>query len=137
MRSYLLRTIPFFAVMLLLSCGKKESNPSMPEPVYESERGGAKEMTQTEKIALGKQIFEGKGTCASCHLADKKVIGPSIREIIQIYDKHDVSLISFLKGQEEAIVDPTQFIIMQANLEITKKLSDTELEALEAYMRSM
>ncbi|WP_060874242.1 c-type cytochrome [Myroides odoratus] len=137
MRNYLIKAIPFFAAILLISCGKKEEKQQMPEPVYESERGGATEMTNAEKIALGKQIFEGKGTCASCHMADKKVIGPSIREIIEIYDKHDVSLISFLKGQEEAIVDPAQFIIMQANLEITKKLSDIELEALEAYMRSM
>lgn len=137
MRNKLIKTIPFFVALLVFSCGKKEEKQAMPEPVYESERGGATEMTQAEKIALGKKIFEGKGTCASCHLADKKVIGPSIREIIEIYDKHDVSLISFLKGQEEAIVDPAQFIIMQANLEITKKLSDTELEALEAYMRSM
>ncbi|MDM1407883.1 c-type cytochrome [Myroides sp. DF42-4-2] len=137
MRNTLIKTIPFLVALLVFSCGKKEEKQAMPEAVYESERGGATEMTQAEKIALGKKIFEGKGTCASCHLADKKVIGPSIREIVQIYDKHDVSLISFLKGQEEAIVDPAQFIIMQANLEITKKMSDTELEALEAYMRSM
>ncbi|MDH6602503.1 cytochrome c [Myroides gitamensis] len=125
--------LPFYWFLVV----KRKKNNKCQNPVYESERGGATEMTNAEKIALGKQIFEGKGTCASCHMADKKVIGPSIREIIEIYDKHDVSLISFLKGQEEAIVDPAQFIIMQANLEITKKLSDLELEALEAYMRSM
>ncbi|WP_413513029.1 c-type cytochrome [Myroides odoratus] len=137
MRNYFIKTIPFVVAILVLSCGKKEEKQQAPEPIYESERGGATAMTDTEKIALGKQIFEGKGTCASCHMADKKVIGPSVREIVQIYDKLDVSIISFLKGQEEAIVDPSQFIIMQANLEITKKLSDMELEALEAYMRSM
>jgi len=137
MRNYLLKIIPFFAAVLLVSCGKKEEKQQMPEPVYESERGGATEPTQAEKIALGKQLFEGKGTCASCHLADKKVIGPSVREIVEVYDQHSMSIISFLKGNEEPIVDPSQFIIMQANFAITKNMTEAELEALEAYMRSM
>jgi cytochrome c len=94
-------------------------------------------MTSLEKIKLGESLFKGKGNCASCHLKDKKVIGPSVREIIEIYDKHEVSIVSFLKGEGEPVVDPSQFIIMQANLTITKKMSDLELESLEAYMRSL
>ncbi len=122
--------------MSMLACGNKEEKKA-PEPVYESERGGATEMTEAEKIALGKKLFEGKGTCFSCHMADKKVIGPSIKEIVEVYGKYDADLVTFLKGEGEAIVDPSQFIVMQANFTITKKMTDLELESIVAYMKSI
>ncbi|TDS54649.1 c-type cytochrome [Myroides indicus] len=121
----------FFLLNLVVSCGKKDNRSTS------SHEGLAVEMTSLEKIRLGESLFKGKGNCASCHLKDKKVIGPSVREIIEIYDKHEVSIVSFLKGEGEPVVDPSQFIIMQANLTITKKMSDLELESLEAYMRSL
>ncbi len=121
----------FFLLNLVVSCGKKDNRSTS------SYEGLVPEMTSLEKIKLGESLFKGKGNCASCHLKDKKVIGPSVREIIEIYDKHEVSIVSFLKGEEEPVVDPSQFIIMQANLTITKKMSDLELESLEAYMRSL
>jgi len=136
MRNYLKTMIALVASIVLFSCGKKQET-QLPEPVYESERGASVEMTTAEKIALGEKLFTGKGTCTSCHLADKKVIGPSVQDIVRIYDKEGASIVSFLKGELDPIVDPSQFIIMQANLQITKKMSDTELEALEAYMRSL
>ena len=43
---------------------------------------------------------------------------------------------TFLKGESDAIVDPSQFAIMQANLELTKTFSDKELQGLEAYIHS-
>ncbi len=88
-------------------------------------------------IAQGKALFDGKGTCNSCHLAEKKVIGPSIKEITKIYKEHNASIVTFLQGDGEAIVDPSQFPIMQANFAITKKMSEHELKAIEAYMNSL
>ena len=47
---------------------------------------------------------------------------------------------SFLKGEQEAIVDtdPGQVAIMKANLDgFVKDLKEEELKALEAYMRSV
>ncbi|MDH6602502.1 hypothetical protein M2306_003196 [Myroides gitamensis] len=32
MRNYLIKAIPFFAAILLVSCGKKEEKQQMPEP---------------------------------------------------------------------------------------------------------
>lgn len=136
MTTFIKSTLVVFAAMSMLACGNKEEKTA-PEAVYESERGGATEMSATEKIALGKKLFEGKGTCFSCHMADKKVIGPSVKEIVEVYEKHNADLVSFLKGNEEAIVDPSQFIIMQANFTITKKMSDVELESIVAYMKTM
>lgn len=89
-----------------------------------------------QMIAQGKALFEGKGTCNSCHLADKKVIGPSIKEITKIYKEHNASIVTFLQGDGEPIVDPSQFPIMQANFAITKKMTEHELKAIEAYMQS-
>lgn len=45
-------------------------------------------------------------------------------------------MISFLKGEKEALVDPTQYEVMKANFVITKAMSDEELKALEAYVYS-
>lgn len=45
-------------------------------------------------------------------------------------------IIGFLKGEGEAIVDPSQFEVMKANFGITKEMSEEELKALEAYIYS-
>lgn len=45
-------------------------------------------------------------------------------------------MVTFLKGEGEPILDPTQYALMKPNLEITKTFSDEELKALEAYVYS-
>ena len=90
-------------------------------------------------IAMGEKLFTDK-TCVSCHQADAKIVGPSIKDIVKIYDQYDASLVEFLKGDKEAIVetDPGQVAIMKANLDgFVKDLKDEELEALAAYMKSV
>lgn len=85
---------------------------------------------------LGKSIFEGKGTCVACHKPDVKLVGPSLQDIAKIYKDKNGDMISFLKGDGQPIVDPTQYAVMKANIAITKTLSDEELKALEAYVYS-
>lgn len=114
--------------VLAFSC-KKESEEPFGKPAEKTT--GA----QTPK-ALGAAIFEGKGNCVACHQMDQKVIGPSIREIAKIYKDKNGNIVSFLKGEGEAIVDPAQFPVMQANLEITKTFTEEELKAVEAYINS-
>ena len=90
-------------------------------------------------IALGEKLFAEK-TCTTCHLKDKKVIGPSIIEINKTYTKKKADLFAFLKGDLEPIIDtdPIQISIMKANLDsFVKDLSDKELNALKAYMLSV
>jgi cytochrome c len=116
-----------FAVLAFLSCKKESQEPfGKPETTTEG---------QTPE-ALGKEIFEGKGNCVACHQVDQKVIGPSIKEIAKIYKDKKGNMISFLKGEDEAIVDPSQFPVMQANLAITKNFTEEELKAVEAYIYS-
>lgn len=127
-------------LLALTSC-KKETN-AKEEGLYPTVVGAENKSSEEQStdpaqmIAQGKVLFEGKGTCNSCHLADKKVIGPSIKEITKIYSDNKASIVTFLQGDGEPIVDPSQFPIMQANFAITKKMSEHELKAIEAYMQS-
>jgi cytochrome c len=114
--------------VLAFSC-KKESQESFGKPTETTSE------VQTPE-ALGKEIFEGKGNCIACHQVDQKVIGPSIKEIAKIYKEKNGNMVHFLKGESDAIVDPEQFPVMQANLAITKTFTGDELKAVEAYIYS-
>ena len=111
---------------LALSC-KKESQESFGKP---------EATTEKSPEALGKEIFEGKGNCVACHQVDQKIVGPSIKEIAKIYKDKNGDMVTFMKGEGEPIVDPSQYEVMKANFGITKEMSDEELKALEAYMFS-
>lgn len=119
----------FFVVLLvlvLISCEKKEFE--IKEGLYPEIKP---EMTNLD---LGKNIFNGKGQCITCHKTTQKVIGPSVVDIVSIYEKNNASMIEFLKGNLDPIVDPSQFQVMKVNLEITKKMTDEELRAVVDYM---
>lgn len=118
--------------ILAFSC-KKESQESFGTEKQTPAVAEDKELAPEE---LGKVIFEGKGNCVSCHQVDVKQIGPSIQEIAKIYKEKNGNMVTFLKGESEAIVDPSQFAVMQANLTLTKTFSDKELQGLEAYIYS-
>lgn len=107
----------------LISCKKETTNSNDSKP----------EIAQS-KVAIGKEIFEGKGNCAACHQMNEKTIGPSIKTIAKIYQQKNGNLIDFLKYDAEPIVDPSQYQVMQTNFSITKAMTDNELLALEAYL---
>lgn len=116
----------------IISCGEKKETDAMGNPINQAENS----VNQTPK-ELGKEIFEGKGMCATCHKADIKTSGPSIKDISKIYTDKKASISLFLQGETDPIVDPSQYEIMKANLEITKAMSEAELQALETYMLSI
>jgi cytochrome c len=120
------KCIILLSAIALFSCKKEEKK----EALY-PEGEAAK-----TPVALGQEIFEGKGNCFDCHKPDQKVIGPSIQEIAQAYKKQGASIVSFLKEEAKPIVDPSQYETMKTNFALTKNLSDDELKALEAYILS-
>ncbi|REG92253.1 c-type cytochrome [Flavobacterium aquicola] len=124
-----MKKLALIAIVLLAFSCKKESEEPFGKPA-----ATATEVQTPE--ALGKEIFEGKGNCVACHQVDQKVIGPSIKEIAKIYKDKNGNMVNFLKGESEAIVDPAQFPVMQANLAITKTFTEDELKAVEAYINS-
>ena len=126
------------------SCGdkKKEEVKKEAEPIKVEETVKAVEETtpdaKNEQVALGEKLFTEK-TCVACHQLVTKLIGPSIKDIVKIYDEKGANMVQFLKGTKEAIVDtdPGQVAIMKANLDgFVKDLSPEELQALTAYMRN-
>jgi cytochrome c len=124
-----MKKLALIAIAILAFSCKKESQESFGKPTETITK------VQTPE-ALGKEIFEGKGNCIACHQVDKKVIGPSLQEIAKIYKTKNGNIVSFLKGDSEAIVDPSQYEVMKVNLEITKTFTDEELKAVEIYINS-
>ncbi len=117
----------------LISCGKKEEKKEALYPENVAEKLSPEE----QLIADGKELFESnKAACFSCHQVDKKVIGPSIKEIAKIYKEQNGDMIAFLRKKADPIVDPSQYNVMETNFAILKTMSDEELQALEAYMMS-
>ena len=131
------QTILLLLTLSLFSCKKDEEKKDALYPESGSEtvaEGEAADLTPSQK--LGKELFDGKGNCFSCHKPDQKVVGPSIEEIAKIYKEKNADMIAFLKGEGEPIVDPSQFAVMKTNLYITKNFTDEELKGIEDYMYS-
>ena len=83
----------------------------------------------------GEKLFRSKG-CSACHQPATKSVGPSLKEIAKAYAGKKSQLIKFLKGKAKPIVDPGKFMLMVPNLEVTKKMSDKELNILADYILS-
>lgn len=118
----------------LFSCKTEEKKEQITTGSETVAEGEAANLTPSQK--LGKELFDGKGNCFSCHKPDQKVVGPSIVEIAKIYKEKDADMVAFLKGEGEPIVDPSQFAVMKTNLYITKNFTDEELKGIEDYMYS-
>jgi len=127
------KTIIAFAALAFVSC-KKEEKTTIDNSQISTEESAASAVKTPEE--LGKEIFEGRGNCTSCHQVDQKVIGPSIHEIAKIYKDKNADIVNFLKGNGEPIVDPSQFAVMKTNFPVTQAMSDDELKAIETYIYS-
>lgn len=127
----------FLLVAILVfttSCGgKKEDGDFDKTESTEEAKPDHSDFPLAEK---GKLIFEGKGTCVTCHKVDIKLVGPSLHDVAKIYKEHKASIASFLKGEEKPIVDSTQFEVMKANFALTKTFTDEERLSLEHYILS-
>lgn len=123
-----------FALFAISCGGKKEEQDFGTKPTATEEKS-----TKDAAFPLaekGKEIFEGKGTCFTCHKKDVKVVGPSIQDIVKIYKEKNGNIVTFLKGEADPLVDPSQFEVMKANFALTKTFTDEELQSLEQYMQS-
>lgn len=118
-----------FSVLAFVSCKKEEERK---ESLYPEKALSVEE----KQLQLGQEIFDGKGMCYSCHKPEQKIIGPSIKEIAQIYKEKGTDIKLFLQEKSDPIVDPKQFPVMKTNLSITKTFSEEELKAVEAYFYS-
>ncbi len=127
-------TILFFG---LISCKKEEK-----QLIEKSEASDLfkKDTIQVNTYVLaekGDDLFHGKANCATCHQIEEKVIGPSIKEIVSIYKSQDASIVNILKGNHNPIVDKIKYDLMKPYVEMSKNLSDEEIQALSDYMFSV
>lgn len=108
---------------LIISCDKKESK---------SDNSKVAEVATVEK---GEALFT-ENNCIACHKVDQKIIGPSLQETAKIYKEKKGDMVAFFKEEAEPIVNPALYETMKINLQITKTMSDEELQSLEMYILS-
>jgi cytochrome c len=130
----ILKSLILLTVITIVSCGKNKKEDKFGNPT--SNQKATVEAIEFPLAEKGKEIFEGKGTCVTCHKLDIKVVGPSIQDIAKIYKEKNASIATFLKGNEQPIIDSTQFEVMKANFAITKAMTNEERQSLEQYILS-
>jgi cytochrome c len=127
-----MRLFIFLIVALFLSCNSGKKN----DKVNEEEVPERRELSFDSKIFLGNRLFSEK-TCITCHAIDNKIKGPSIMDIMKVYNEQNGDIVAFLKGNAKPIVDTnaSQVAIMQANIDgFLKEITDLELNAIATYM---
>jgi len=128
-----MRLFSFFIVVLLLTSCKSERKVNVVDRTV-PERG---ELSKDSQIFLGNRLFSEK-KCITCHDVNLVKKGPSLKEIMAVYDEENGDIVAFLKGNSQAIVDtdPSQVAIMQENIDgFLKKISDEEMNAMAVYMK--
>jgi cytochrome c551/c552 len=118
---------------------KEEAKPQEQKPEaqkeekkQESAKPKEEAKQQTAKVD-GEAIFKSKG-CTACHQPNADTVGPGLNKIASAYKGNKDGLVKFLSGEGKAIVDPAKEAVMKPNLEITKKLSKEEKEALAEFI---
>lgn len=126
------------ASALIFACGGGETKTeeTATEATQETTTEVASEASAaTGDAEKGKTLFADKG-CTACHNPENKVVGPALKDIAAAYDGKSDQMVKFLKEESEAIVDPSQYAVMQASLSITKGMSNQELQDIVAYISS-
>jgi len=81
----------------------------------------------------GKEIFESNG-CTMCHQDKMETVGPSIDKIGMYYSGKENDLVSYLKGEGNAIIYPERANVMQPQLLKIRHLMEEETRALARYL---
>lgn len=121
-----------FVILILNSCNIVERGGE----VIDDDVPERSELSMDSKIFLGNRLFSEK-TCITCHALYKTKIGPSVVNIVKVYNEKNTSIEKFLKGESNPIVDTTasQVEIMQENIDgFLKKVTEEELNAIATYM---
>jgi len=84
--------------------------------------------------ATGEEIFKSKG-CSGCHSPSFDSFAPSLKTISKSYYNNKEALKAFFKGQKPGLIkgEPKT---MKGFINITKRLSDQDLDALINYLLS-
>ena len=132
------KSLALFALAIsLTNCGEKKETDAMGNAIEATPEVAVEvENPEDAQLALGAELFKGKGTCTACHKADEKTVGPSMKEIAKIYKEKGASIAKFINDEGEPLVDAAQYEVMKANFVITKAMTQEERDALDAYIMS-
>jgi cytochrome c551/c552 len=83
----------------------------------------------------GKEVFQRLG-CTACHSESSSAVAPSVKEISKAYAGKPKDLEDFFLGKREPIIDKSRFEAMKSFINLTKKLSPEERQALVKYLLS-
>lgn len=85
------------------------------------------------KAGNGEEVFESL-RCSICHKVDKGRSNPSLKEIGKAYNGDESRLISYLKGESEAVVRKERAGVMKRYIDKTKALSREDMKSLAEYI---
>ena len=108
--------------ILLISCKNETIKTENPVPEIAS-------------LKKGETLFQ-ENNCVACHQVNQKIVGPSLQDMAKIYKQKNGDFVAFLKQEAQPIVDPSQYETMKINLQVTKNMTDAELQSLELYLSS-
>ncbi|MCX7873892.1 MAG: c-type cytochrome [Caldimicrobium sp.] len=83
----------------------------------------------------GEALFKSKG-CAGCHSKGFDTFAPSLKTISKSYRNKRINLINYLRGKTPGIIHRESKTMKSIINNVTKHLSDKELEALINYLLS-
>ena len=129
-----MRLLSLLIVFLMLFSCKTDKKATPLKNNVMPQRG---ELSWESQIFLGNRLFSEK-TCITCHDVHKSTVGPSVKEIMDVYQAKNGDIFAFLKGRSKPIVDttPEQVAIMQANIDgFLQDISDEELQTIATYMQ--
>ncbi len=88
-----------------------------------------------ENAKKGKEVFQRLG-CTACHSEGSSAVAPSVKEISKAYAGKPKELEEFFLGNRQPIIDKSRFGAMKSFINLTKKISPEERQALVKYLLS-
>lgn len=82
---------------------------------------------------VGQSVFESNG-CVMCHKPNMEGVGPSLQQIGMHYSGKENALVSYLKGETQAIIYPERAAVMQPQLVKIRNLYEDEVRSLARYL---
>ncbi|MCO6499609.1 MAG: c-type cytochrome [Vicingus serpentipes] len=127
-----------FAFATLTSCGGGNHQKEVTQEETTTEEDVVEkvvEETVAKPTQAGADLFKANA-CVACHQEDRKIVGPSLKDIATGYTDNTEGLIAFLAGEGEAIIDPSQAAVMAPQIETTKAMSNEERTSIADYIMS-
>ena len=78
-----------------------------------------------------------KKACTLCHQPEKKVVGPSFKDIASKYNGDATKILNFLEGKSDPIVQPEEFQYMKPVMKQLKRSKKEEREAIAKYIANL